>query len=372
MNDLIEDIVNLHKNRIDFLQKISSPKIGWLSIYTPEEIIYAANFVPYRIIGESMPIPSKAGTYLHRNLCPYVLSCFEEGLEGTHNFSDGVLIVNACDARRRLYDAWKHYLKTKFVYMLDFPKVVNSETKDYFKKQIHQLIKSIEEQFNCELTEDSIRKAISLCNETRTLLDKLYSLRQGASPPITGAQAINIVKASMTGLKKDFNERLSTLLLKLDSQRPNSNAYKHRVLLCGSYFDHTNVIDLIEELGAVVVCEDISTGVKYFEGQVDPCDDPVNALANYYLEKATCARMIDSAKRFNHMWNLIESYNVQSVIYFSLKFCDNNLLDFPYQKKRLNKRGIPVLLVEGERAMINIEQIKTRIHAFLESQLARN
>jgi benzoyl-CoA reductase/2-hydroxyglutaryl-CoA dehydratase subunit BcrC/BadD/HgdB len=57
------------------------------------------------------------------------------------------------------------------------------------------------------------------------------------------------------------------------------------------------------------------------------------------------------------------------VIYFSLKFCDNNLLDFPLVKKKLNEKGVPVFLIEAERSFKNIEQIKTRIIAFLESQI---
>jgi benzoyl-CoA reductase/2-hydroxyglutaryl-CoA dehydratase subunit BcrC/BadD/HgdB len=77
--------------------------------------------------------------------------------------------------------------------------------------------------------------------------------------------------------------------------------------------------------------------------------------------------MVDSEKRFNHICNLIAEYRVDAVVYFSLKFCDNNLIDFSYQKKKLNEKGIPLLFLETERATTNINQIKIRLQAFLET-----
>jgi benzoyl-CoA reductase/2-hydroxyglutaryl-CoA dehydratase subunit BcrC/BadD/HgdB len=139
---------------------------------------------------------------------------------------------------------------------------------------------------------------------------------------------------------------MSQLLEQLEtSDLDNDNDVdKHRVMVCGSFFDHTHIIELIEQMDAVVVCEDMSNGIKYFEGKVDTQTDPVTALAEYYLEKATCARMLDSEKRFNHLWQLIEDYNVESVIYITLKFCDSNLIDFYYQKKAIGRKRYPCVV----------------------------
>ena len=98
-------------------------------------------------------------------------------------------------------------------------------------------------------------------------------------------------------------------------------------------------------------------------------NEPVEALADYYLNKATCARMIDSEKRFQNMAKLINDYHVDAVIYISLKFCDNNLIDWNYQKKRLSEKNIPVLFLETERMVSNMGQVRTRIQAFLESAM---
>lgn len=366
---IIDDITCLNKDKINLLKNINQPKIGWFSIYTPEEIIYAAGLIPFRITGEEATTVSKARAAMFANICPYTLSCLEEGMQDVYNFIDGVVMVNTCDARRRLYDTWRHYVSnSKFIHLLDLPKFVSPESKDYFHRQIILFMESLQNYFGCKITEEHLKRAIELWDETRSLLNRLYDLRKKSNPSINGAQAINIVKASMTGLKELFNKKLNALLIQLENQEVIQKSKGLRILICGSYFDQTNLIELIERLGALVVCEDLSNGIKYFEGGVGIKGDPITALSNYYLEKASCARMASSERRFNHIWKLVQEYKVDAVIYFSLKFCDTNLIDFPYQKNKLNERNIPVLFLEGERNLINLEQIKTRIQAFFEKQ----
>ena len=340
--------------------------MGWVSIYTPEEIIHAAGIAPFRIRGDLGSASAKSRAVLFANFCPYILSCFEEGMQGVYNFLDGVVMVNTCDARRRLYDAWRRYLRTPFTHIIDLPKIVTPESKNYFKDQFSQFKKAIENHFKREITGESLKASIALWNETRSLLKELYELRKSENPPVTGSQVMAIVKASMGGDRKVFNQGLRVLLDKLkDTPNPGQSQNK-RILITGSYFDQLDLIEMIEKLGADVVCEDLSNGIKYFEGEVDINKEPIQALADYYLEKSYCARMVDSEKRSKDILKLVKDYKIDAVIYFALKFCDSNLIDFPYQKSKLSEAGVPVLFLEGERALINLSQLKTRAQAFLE------
>jgi len=361
--------VQTSEHKIKNLKQNSKPSIGWFSVYTPEEIIYAAGAVPFRVTGESSESYSLARVALFTNMCSYTLSCLEEGMQGSYNFIRGVVIVNTCDARRRLYDAWKYYVNTPFVHLLDLPKVISVESKDYFRKQIVIFIKSFEDYFGKKISTDSLRETIYLCNKTRNLLNKLMDFRKGDEPLITASQSMGIIKASMCGHKHEFNEKLNGLVNLLENREISHKKKSLKILLSGSYFDQINLIKLIEDSGATVVCEDISNGIKYFEGEIDLNKDPITALADYYLEKAPCARMIDAERRFKHIWKLIDQYNVDAVIYFSLKFCSTNLLDFPYLEKELKQRGVLVLFLEGERFLVNLNQLKTRIQAFIEMLL---
>lgn len=367
--ELLTDITDIHHNRFEILQACGRPKLGWVSIYTPEEIIYAAGLIPYRISGETCPKTTKASAYMHRNICPYVLSCFEEVLAGKHDFADGAVITNVCDARRRLHDVWKYFRPDDFLHMPDLPKVIDTTTKKYFITEMQHLMDVLENRFDVNITEAALRNAVSVYNASRKLLQRLYDLRNEIHPPISGEDYMFIVKAAMTGPREVFNEKLSLLLEELPRHGRETPVAATRIMICGSYFDHPHIIRVIEEMGGVVACEDISNGVKYFEGMVDEEKEPLEALSDYYLDKATCAALFDSGKRFDHMMGLIGQYKVDAVVYVSLKFCDNNLIDWHYQQKRLQEKEIPVLFLETERAVSNMGQIRTRVQAFLESAM---
>lgn len=369
METLIKEITDIHENRFQLLKNENLPKINWLSVCTPEEVIYAAKMIPYRITGETRPDFSKASSHMHRTICSYVLSCFEEVLDGVHGFASGTVIVNACDVRKKLFDVWKYFDRTTFLHQMDFPKLVTPLARKYYRQQIQQLVTALEHHFHCRITDESLKEAIQLCNQTRRLLAQLYDLRRQGRAAIPGSQAINIVKAAAAGLRRQFHQKLQQLIEYIEKHPQPNKKNDYRLLLCGSYFDHSQIANIFETYGANIICEDVSTGIKYFTGEVSLEGNPIEALADYYLEKATCARMTDAENRFNHIWKLVEDYQVQAVVYFSLKFCDNNLFDYPYQKNRLNEKGIPVFFIEAERSVENIEQIKTRIVAFLESHM---
>ncbi|MFW9875601.1 MAG: 2-hydroxyacyl-CoA dehydratase, partial [Candidatus Thorarchaeota archaeon] len=47
--------------------------MGWICSYTPLELIHAAGYLPYRIVGHSNPI-TDADSYIHTNFCQFVRS----------------------------------------------------------------------------------------------------------------------------------------------------------------------------------------------------------------------------------------------------------------------------------------------------------
>ncbi len=362
----MEEFTSLLNNRISYLQRLDGPVMGWSSVYTPEEIIYAAGIAPFSVTGEGEPEAVKARSILSSNLCPYVLSCLEEGLQGIYDFMDGVVIVNTCDARRRLYDAWRNFLKTPFIHIIDLPGTSTPESRSYFKNELLLFKSAIEDHFKLKISEKSLLEAISLWNETRRVLYELQQLRKHQHPPVSGTEFLTIMKACTSGNRQDFLDRLKLYLKSIDNNNDTSSKKPLRILITGSYSDQLSLVSLVEELGADVVCDDMSNGLKYFEGSVNIDKDPMEALAEYYLQKSSHSVMADSEERCNHILKLIKDYNVDAVIYFSLKFCDNNLIDFPYQKNKLNEHGIPVLSLEGERTLVNLHQIKTRVQAFIE------
>lgn len=371
MNELMDELTGMYHQRFERLGNLTAPPIGWLSVHTPEELLYAAGMAPYRMMGDLASGYPQASAYMHPTMCSYVLSCFEEKLTGVHDPAQGVVLVNTCDAEKRLYDGLRYYGNPGFLQMIDMPRIINPTTKHYFYSQFRKLKASVETHFNCTISDSELKRSIALCNRSRELLQRLAALKSEDPAILPASQLLTLVKLSMAGMKQEFNTGLARLLERLKpsgagASRPAGN----RVLLCGSFFDHPHLLDFIESHGAAVVCQDISNGLKYYEGTVDSEGEPVKALADYYLEKSSCAGMIDSQRNFKRLRSLIETHQIDSVVYCCLKFCDNHLLVFPEFRKKLGELGIPVLMVETERTIDNDEQLKTRISAFFENLIS--
>ena len=124
---------------------------------------------------------------------------------------------------------------------------------------------------------------------------------------------------------------------------------------------------LIEQLGAMIVCDDLCMGMKYFDMEVAvDGGDPLKALSQGYIRKMPSSLIMDIDKRVENLMRLKEEYQVDGIIYQTLKFCNPHLTDIPYFKRRLSAAGIPVLFLEREHLFESTGQLKTRIQAFLE------
>ena len=109
--------------------------IGYFCSLVPAEIITAAGLRPVRVKGKA-ETTAAADAYMYPNMCPYVKSLFADGLDGGKAACDGVVFSRSCDCMRRLYDVWKAYIPSGFVYMLEVPKNYDDLAVDYFASQL--------------------------------------------------------------------------------------------------------------------------------------------------------------------------------------------------------------------------------------------
>lgn len=363
---LIDDFIKdqSEQNKQLLLNK-KSPIMGWCNTYVPEEIIIAAGFLPYRVMGAPISL-SISKSYLLGNLCSSVQSILECALKGDYNFLDGMIIGASTDATKRLYDAWIRYVNTPFCYLFDIPKFINEDTLLHYIESIYSLIEKIEKHFKIKVNNQDITDAISVCNKTRRLLTDLNNLRKMNNPPITSQQFLEVCKLTVACDKNDFNNSLETLLQQIRPEQEEK--YKFRVLLTGSFQDQPWLLDIIEERGAMVVCEDFCTRLRYFSGLVEDDANLIKAIAKRYIEiKPASASLVSIDRRTNYILNLIREFKIDGVIYYILKFDDPYLFEFPDMKDFLDTHRIPVLCIETEHNTSAMGQIMTRVQAFIET-----
>ena len=341
---------------------------GWLCTYVPEEIIHAAGALPIRITGYSKEMELEDGTaYLYINSCSFSRSCLQLGLKGEYNFLDGVAGGSTCDGARRLFDLWRNYIDTPFYHVLTVPRKYTQSAHDLYHSQVLQFKVHLEEFMGIQITDESLYRSIGVYNESRALLKRLYELRKLDNPPITGTETMEVLNACFRMPKELFNEWLSNLLDELQGS-DNASKSRARLMLVGSAITNPELIESIEELGGLIVTDELCTGTRYWSDPVvlDKNSTPIEAISRRYLNNFPCARMFPSDERFNRILDLARDFRVDGVISQIIRYCVPYAHDLPLLMERLKANGIPTLALDVEYGTSGSGQIRTRVQAFLE------
>ena len=341
--------------------------VGWVCPYVPEELIHAADMLPFRVMGAPVTIV-KGDAYLYPNICSFNRVVLELALGGRYDFLDGVVTANVCDHIRRLYDAWHFFLDTPLKLILSLPHKTAENAVAHFEDELLKFKNSLERLSGAEISDSALKNSIKTYNRARELLRRIYELRREDEPPISGAEALEVVKAGMSLPKEEYVALLEELFENLEQRdkRYKSNA---RIMITGSDLDDPGFVKLIEDAGGVVVADDLCTGSRYFWEDVDVGGDTLEALARRYLSPVLCARMHPYEAHIEHIIKMAGDFNVDGIIFEALKFCDIYGGEYPLLRERLKEEGfdIPLLLLDREYALSGVEQLKTRIQAFIES-----
>ncbi len=340
---------------------------GWLCTYVPEEIIMAAGALPIRITGYNQEIELEDGNaYLYINNCSFSRSCLQMGLRGEYDYLDGVIGGSTCDGARRLFDLWRYYIKVPYSHILTVPRKYTEEAHRLYFEQVNNFKETFEKYTGVNISDEKLLSSISTLNESRSLLKKLYELRKLPRPPITGAETMEILNASFRMPKEQFNLYLKQLLEEL-SHSGIEHSCKARLMVTGSVMNNPEFIKSIEDLGALVVTDELCTSTRYWS---DPVvldgRPPLEAISRRYLDNFPCARMVPSEGRFNRILELARDYRVDGVISQIIRYCVPYAHDVPLISERLKKINVPTLSLDVEYGTSGSGQIRTRVQAFLE------
>jgi bzd-type benzoyl-CoA reductase N subunit len=341
---------------------------GWLCTYVPEEIIHAAGALPIRIVGSTRETELEDGTaYFYVNNCSFSRSCLQLGLRGEYDFLDGVVGGSTCDGARRLFDLWRNYIGTPFHHVLTVPRKYTQRAHDLYRNQLEAFHSHLEEFLGIQITEEALRHSIEVYNESRMLLRALYELRKLDSPPITGAETLEVLNASFRMPKELFNQQLRELLGQLPRSSNGHNG-RARLMITGSVLVNPEFIKSIEELGALVVADELCTSTRYWSDPVvlDDGKTPLQAISERYLNNFPCARMFPSDERFDRILDLARQFEVDGVVSQIIRYCVPYAHDLPLLADRLEAEGIPTLSLDVEHGTSGSGQIQTRVQAFLE------
>jgi benzoyl-CoA reductase subunit C len=347
-------------------QKRGKKVIGVLDSLVPEEVIYAAGMLPWRIQGSWREDVTRAMTYRHPQGNTFLNHVLESLLAGELDFLDGMVCSNRDEDFRRFRDYWEWLNKKGLAYIIEVPTMDTEKTRQRFTAKIRDFIGAMEDTGRVKIDNNTLRQSIAVYDRGYSLLRKLYELRKKEVPPLSGSEALALTTAAMVMPRGEFNNELEELMPYLVQRKASVSHPRPRLLLSSDMLDNPAYIELVEETGCLVAMDDLDNGSRYFWRTTDGnSPDPASDLARRYLQNGS-PRMFDWRGQIERLVSWVREFNIDGVLELVDMFDYPRAFRRPYLEKWLKEEGIPVMSFDRDYCLTNLSQLKTRIGAFLE------
>lgn len=374
-NFVIAEIHGVRPQELIKAQEEGKKVFGTFCVYVPDELIFAADAIATGLCGGSQFWVPGGEKVLPTNTCPLIKASVGARLDRTCPFfriADMYIGETTCDGKKK---AWEILGEDVPVHVMDLPQMKREKDIKAWADEIRELKKVIEDFTGNEITAESLNESIKLINNKRKALSRLYECRKADKVPISGRDALVISQIAFYDDPARFTQMTNKLCDELEQRiKDGVSVVKEgtkRIMLTGTPLAVPNwkLHNIIETSGAVVVCEEMCTGTRYFENLVyetkTTVDEQIDALANRYMG-INCACFTPNTARIDDIIRLAKEYKVDGVIDVNLKFCSLYDVEGYTVERALKEAGIPVMGIETDYTDSDAEQLRTRIGAFIE------
>ena len=356
--------------------KESGKKVaGVFCTYTPLELVYAADMIPVSLCATTEDSIKYSEADLPKNLCPLIRSSYGFAVSDTcpyFYFSDIIIGETTCDGKKKMYELMSDF---KNVHIMQLPQNnTDPLSLKLWINEIYKLKRVLEENFDVEITDDKLKKAIKDGNEERKNLRKFFELGKLNPSPLSGVT----MSSTQDSFGFNFNRKEKNEMIVKKTQEiyeiwekefKNKKERKPRILITGCPVGgvREKILTTIEKAGADIVAYENCSGVREKLTLIDETiENPIEAIAKKYLN-ISCSVMSPNRKRFEDLDMLIDEYQIDAVIEIVLQACHTFAIESTKVKKFVTeKKHKPYIYIESDYSMNDIGQISTRIEAFLE------
>ena len=342
----------------------------------PEELIDAAGYFPLRLIfAGNDELMDASHDYLPPSTCAFAQTCIGLFALKPHQFDfleliDYFIVSNHCVSDICASEVICKYFN---IPRLNFyvPYMRNPNSEKYFRLELLEFRKKLEEIRNGAISDEAIYKSIKKYNEFRKILNVLNNLDIQGSKKLKILQKAFIFGPEILPQLKEFIDSNNDL----SAKRSDSTDL---IITGGSIFMNDTLIDLIEEGGGNIIFFDTWIGYNYYFQQFDESNfenikDPINLLTTRYKNNDYSDHSVPDFldNRIAHIEQIYNEYKEKTgrrlgIINHIIKFCDHISLMSSFFKNRLQEKGIQVLNLERDYSRANRGQLSTRIEAYLE------
>ena len=375
-NTVLAEIHGLRPAELVEHKKKGGKIVGTFCIHVPDEVPIAAGAIATGLCSGSQFWVPGGEKKLPAATCPLIKASLGARFDRTCPFfrlADLVVGETTCDGKKK---AWEILAEDAPMHIMDIPQMKRPQDYDHWKDEIFGYIRKMEELTGNTVTPEKLHDAIVLLNNKRKALQRMAEFRKLENIPISGKDVLLITQIAFYDDPARITSMIHKLCDELDERvKKGVSVFKKgakRILLTGTPLSIPNwkLHHIIESLGGAVVCEEMCTGIRYYEKCVDESgktiDEMVTALTERYMGAIHCACFTPNKERIDDIKRLVREYKADGVIDVNLKFCNIYDTEGYFVERELKDAGIPVLGIETDYTDQDAEQLKTRIGAFLE------
>ena len=343
--------------------------VSVLPYYAPEELVYAAGIVPMGIWGSNNKTISRAKEYCATFYCTIAQLALEMLLDGTMDGLDGIITPTICDTLRPMSQNFRVAMGDKMsVIFLAHPQ---NRFEDFGLQftvdQYTHVKKELEKIAGREITNDDIKNAIKVYNESRAARRKFVKLASDHCDVITPTKRSAVLKAFHFMLKDEYTAKLNELNAELE-KLPVCDWQGTKVVTSGIICDNPALLAAFEENNIAIAADDVAHETRSFRTDVPEDADPMMALAHQFANIDYDVLLYDPKssenRRGEFVANLVKESGAQGLVLFMQQFCDPEEMEYPYLKKALNDADIPHIKLGIDQQMRDFGQARTAIQAF--------
>ena len=370
--DLARGLYTTRVKELEAARASGRKLVGVFCNFVPEELVLAAGAIPIRLCSGSQEPIATAEEVLPRNFCPAIKSSLGMLMAGSPHFAlaDVLITPTTCDGKKKMAEVLAEHKPT---WVLEVPHTtVTQPARELWLSEIRNLKKNLEEFTGNRITKKALRAAIELTNRRRALIRRLYEVRKRENVPIWGRDVLLATNLWSHDDPERWIRHMELLCDEVEARKEGvRDANAPRVLLTGSpvILPTWKIPRLIEESGAILVADEICTGAKVVWDPVYvvdwSMDEMMLSLADRYLMNS-CACFTPNRARIERLLQFVKDFKVSGVLNHVLMGCYIYAIEGRHIEKSLMEKGTPMLTIETDYSTEDVEQIRTRIEAFIE------
>lgn len=348
--------------------KISGRKaVGCFPVYTPDELVDAAGFLPVGMWGGGGETPL-VGQYLQPFCCSVMKANMSQAMNGTYDMLSAVLIPTFCDTLKCVCENWKAAIPHIPVFPMVYPQNTGSTASaEYLENELIRVRKKLELLAGRAIDEQKLVESWNRFEACRAKMREFTALA-ASHPDVIGIGVRHkILKAYYFMDKTEYSETLAAVNEKLRQRKTPPAGDLIRVVATGLMLEPDAVISALEKNGICIAADDLSQESRSFRIPGTGEGTILQRMAGRFLAQRGDPFLCEQQKsRGRRLAELVRQTQADGVLIAMMKFCEPEEFDFPVYKKELEREGIPYLYIELEQSMSSAKSIETRIEGFVE------